>query len=239
MSLRKTLLGLVITAVMAIAPTQARAGIPVIDVTAVANLIQQIGYWQQQITAMSNQLNQLRQTYSSMTGGRGMEGLMNMTNQQRNYLPPDYSEMMRVVNGSSGTYAGLASQVQSAMSANAVLSGAELGTLSPQQRQLVEGGRRAAAMLSSFTQSAYQNTSQRFAALQGLVNMIGAAGDTKAIQDLQGRINAEQTMLTNEQTKLQTLYQVAQAEQWAQQQRVREQVIQGHGSFGTRFQPTP
>ena len=32
-------------------------------------------------------------------------------------------------------------------------------------------------------------------------------------------------MLTNEQNKLQALYQVAQAEQWAQQQRMREQVI--------------
>lgn len=239
MSLRRSLLGLIVTAVLAIAPTQARAGIPVIDVTAVANLIQQVAYWQQQIAAMANQLYQLRQTYDSMTGGRGMEGLMTLTSQQRNYLPPDYAEMMNVVNGTSGSYAGLSAQVQSVMSANAVLSGTQLGSLSPQQRQVVEGGRQAAAMLSVVTRSAYQNTSQRFAALQGLVNMIGAAGDTKAIQDLQGRINAEQTMLTNEQTKLQTLYQVAQAEQWAQQQRVREQVIQGHGSFGTRFQPTP
>lgn len=239
MSLRRSLLGLVFTAVMAVAPTQARAGIPVIDVTAVANLIQQVAYWQQQIAAMSNQLSQLRQTYSSMTGGRGMEALLTMSNQQRNYLPPDYAEMMSVVNGSSTGYAGLSSQVQSVMSANAVLSGTELGALSPQQRQLVDDGRRSSAMLSSITRAAYQHTSQRFAALQGLINMIAMAVDTKAIQDLQGRINAEQTMLTNEQTKLQTLYQVAQAEQWTQQQRVREQVIQGHGNFSTRFQPTP
>lgn len=239
MSLRRSLLGFVVTAFLAIAPTQARAGIPVIDATAVANLIEQISYWQQQITAMSNQLAQLRQTYGAMTGGRGMESLAAMTNQQRNYLPTDYAELMGVVNGASGSYAGLSSRVQSVMSANAVLSGAQLGAMDPQQRQMVEAGRKSAALLASVTQTAYQNTSQRFAALQGLIGMIGAAGDTKAIQDLQGRINAEQTMLTNEQTKLQTLYQVAQAEQWSQQQRVREQVIQGHGSFSTRFQPTP
>lgn len=239
MSLRKSLLGLVFSAFVAVAPMQARAGIPVIDVTAVANLIQQITYWQQQISAMTNQLNQLQQTYNSMTGGRGMETLLNMSNLQRNYLPPDYAELMNVVNGSSGTYAGLSSQLQAVMSANAVLSGTQMSSLSPQQRQTVESGRKAAAMLASFTQSAYQNTSQRFSALQGLINMIGGASDPKAIQDLQGRVQAEQTMLTNEQSKLQTLFQVAQSEQWAQQQRVREQVIQGHGGFASRFNPIP
>lgn len=239
MSLRRSILGLLFAAVISSAPMQARAGIPVIDITAVMNLIQQIAYWQQQITAMTNQLNQLQQTYNSMTGGRGMEGLLPMSNLQRNYLPPDYSELMQVVNGSSSTYAGLSSQLQSIMAANAVLSNTQMGAMSPQQRQTVESGRRASAMLSSFTQSAYQNTSQRFAALQGLIGMIGGASDLKAIQDLQGRVNAEQTMLTNEQTKLQTLYQVAQAEQWAQQQRVREQVIAGHGGFSARFAPTP
>lgn len=230
MSLRKSLFGLVLTAIMAIAPLQARAGIPVIDVTAIANLVQQVGYWQQQITAMSNQLNQLQQTYNSMTGGRGMESLMPITNQQRNYLPRDYTELMNVMNGASTTYAGLSSQVQSAMAANAVLSSTQLANMTPEMRQIVENGRRAAAMIGTMSQSAYQNTSQRFGALQGLMTAIGAAGDTKAILDLQGRIAAEQAMLTNEQSKLQQLFQVAQADQWAQQQRIRERAAADVGS---------
>ena len=41
---------------LAVLPMTAKAGIPVIDVTAVFNLIQQVGYWQQQIGAMANQL---------------------------------------------------------------------------------------------------------------------------------------------------------------------------------------
>lgn len=233
MSLRKSLLGLVFGVVMVIAPMQARAGIPVIDVTAVANLIQQISYWQQQITAMSNQLNQLQQTYNSMTGGRGMEGLLNMTNPQRNYLPPDYTELMNVVNGASATYAGLSTQVQAAINANAVLSSAQVSGMTPEMRQIVENGRRLAAMIGALSKSAYQSTSQRFAALQTLINMIGAAGDTKAIQDLQGRVSAEQAMLTNEQTKLQMLYQVAQADQWANQQKIRERAAADVGSVST------
>lgn len=237
--MRKHLFYLVISLAAMLAPVQARAGIPVIDVTAIAQLIQQISYWQQQITAMSNQLSQLQQTYQSMTGPRAMEGLMPVTNQQRNYLPPDYAELMNVVNSASGGYSGMSAQLQSIMAANAVLSGRQLSGMSPQQRQAVENGRRSSALLSTITRSAYQNTSQRFAALQTLVNAISTAGDSKAIQDLQARVHTEQTMLTNEQTKLQTLYQVAQAEQWSQQQNVREQVIQGHGTFGARFAPAP
>jgi type IV secretion system protein VirB5 len=100
-------------------------------------------------------------------------------------------------------------------------------------RQIIENGRRSAAMISSLSQSAYQNTSQRFAALQQLITMIGATGDMKAIQDLQGRISSEQAMLQNEQTKLQTLYQMAQADQWAQQQRIREQSATDVGSVNS------
>lgn len=225
----KHLAAIVLAIAAGLLPTRAHAGIPVIDVTAVANLIQQISYWQQQISAMASQLNQLQQTYGAMTGGRGMEGLLNMTNLQRNYLPQDYTELMNVVNGSSVTYAGLSAQVQAAVSANAVLSSSQLATMTPEMRKIVEDGRRAAAMVSTLSQSAYQNTSQRFSALQSLINAIGTAGDTKAIQDLQGRLAAEQAMLTNEQTKLQMLAQVVSAEQLNQAQRRREQAIRGIG----------
>jgi type IV secretion system protein VirB5 len=237
--LRKSFLGVVFAAVMTLAPLQARAGIPVIDVANLAQAIQQVLSWVQQYQQMTTQLQQQVQQIQAITGGRGMEALMPMSNAARNYLPPDYAQLMQAVNGASATYAGLSGQVQSITAANAVLTNGQLGTMTPQMRQVVEQGRRSAAMLSAMTQSAQQNSSQRFAALQQLITQIGASGDDKAIQDLQGRIVAEQAMLTNEQNKLQALYQTAQAEQLAQQQRVREQVVSGHGGFNGRFTPTP
>jgi type IV secretion system protein VirB5 len=239
MSLRKSFTAIIVAATVGFMPVPAHAGIPVIDVTAIANLIQQILYWQQQITAMSNQLNQLRQTYSAMTGGRGMENLLPMTNAMRNYLPENYADLMAVANGSSTTYSGLASQVQAAVSANAILSSTDLSAMTPAMRQTVEDGRRAAAMLGTLNQAAYKNTSTRFGALQSLITMIGGANDVKAMADLQGRVASEQAMLNNEQTKLQTLQQVMLAEKYAQDQRVREQIVAGHGSFATRFRPIP
>lgn len=244
--MHKHLLAFFLAAATFLTPLHARAGIPVIDVTAIANLMQQVMYWQQQISGMQKQYEQLKaskdqlaQTHGAMTGTRGMEQLLPTSDLARNYLPPNYGELMGTLNGSSASYAGLSSQVQSIMRANSILSGTQMDALSPELRQIVEQGRQSAAMLNGATQNAYQNTSQRFSALQQLINRIATAQDPKAIQDLQARIQAEQNMLTNEQTKLQSLYQMARAEEAAQQQRTREQVISAHGGFSARFTPSP
>jgi type IV secretion system protein VirB5 len=229
--MRKATFGFVFAAFVGMAPTHARAGIPVIDVANLAQAIQQVLSWAQQYQQMTTQLQQQVQQIQAITGGRGMEALLPMTNAARNYLPPDYSQLMQAVNGASSTYAGLSGQVQSIMAANAVLTSSQLGTMTPQMRQVVEQGRKSAAMLSAMTQTSQQNTSQRFAALQQLITQIGAAGDDKAIQDLQGRIGAEQAMLTNEANKMQALYQMAQADQFLQAQRRREAAIQGVGDI--------
>ncbi|MBD9667160.1 type IV secretion system protein [Variovorax sp. VRV01] len=244
--MRRFLVSLFLAATASLAPLHAKAGIPVIDITAVANLIQQVMYWQQQISGMQKQYDQLKEskdqltrTHNAMTGSRGMEQLLPTSDLARNYLPPSYGELMGTLNGSSASYGGLANQVQSIMKANSVLSGTQLEGLSPELRQVVEQGRQSAALLNGMTQNAYQNTSQRFWALQLLIDRIASAQDPKAIQDLQARIQAEQNMLTNEQTKLLSLYQIARAEEARQQQRAREQVISGHGGFNARFVPNP
>jgi type IV secretion system protein VirB5 len=229
--MRRSLLSALFALVVGLAPLQARAGIPVIDLANLAQAVQQVAAWLQQYQQMVQQLQQLQAQYQAITGPRGMENLLQMTNAQRNYLPPDYAQLMQAVNGTSATYAGLSGQVQSITAANAVLSNAQLGTMTPQMRQVVEDGRKSAAMLSALTGSAQQNSSQRFASLQQLITQIGAAGDAKAIQDLQGRIIAEQAMLTNEQNKMQALYETARAQELAQRQRARENAIQQIGSI--------
>ena len=236
--MRSCLAALFLATAASLAPPHAKAGIPVIDVTAVANLIQQVMYWQQQISGMQKQYDQLKeskdqlaQTYSAMTGNRGMEQLLPTSDLARNYLPPSYGELMGTLNGSSASYAGLASQVQSIMKANSILSVTQMEALSPELRQIVEQGRQSAALLNGMTQNAYQSTSQRFSGLQLLIDRIASAQDPKAIQDLQARIQVEQNMLTNEQTKLQSLYQVAHSEELMRKQRAREQAASGIGSM--------
>ena len=89
------------------------------------------------------------------------------------------------------------------------------------------------------SQQALANTSARFASIQSLIGAISAAGDQKAILDLQARISAELGMLQNEQTKLQILHQATEAQAALDRQRDWEQSVAGQGRFEARFQPRP
>jgi type IV secretion system protein VirB5 len=114
-----------------------------------------------------------------------------------------------------------------------------LATLSPSQQQEIQSNRQLNAMQQAVSHEALVNTSNRFASIQSLIAAISTARDQKAILDLQARISAEVGMLQNEQTKLQVLYQVTQAQQATLEQQGRERVIDLHGRFETRFQPVP
>lgn len=213
----------------AVAPTS-YAAMPVIDAGAIAQLIMQIRTLQQQLTTARDQLTQARDEFRSITGGRGMEQLLGGT--VRNYLPPDWSELERVLQGgAASTYGALSASVQSAINANAVLTAQQVAALSAIERRELEAARRSAALLQVMTREALAITSGRFASIQQLINAIPAANDQKAILDLQARINAEQSMLQNEQTKLELLYQAVEAEESARRQRVREQAIADVGSL--------
>ena len=138
-----------------------------------------------------------------------------------------------------GTYPGLAADVRSAVNSNAVLSPAQLATLSASDQQQILAARQTVALRQSLAQEALANSSARFAAIQSLIAAISTADDQKAILDLQARISAELGMLQNEQTKLQVLALASQAQESADAQREREQAIAGQGRFESRFQPTP
>jgi type IV secretion system protein VirB5 len=215
----------------------ARATMPVIDVAALKQMLVEISYWKQQIGAMQNELNQLQKTHAAMTGDRGMQLLLPTNLVQRNYLPADWAEMLKALDGKSAEYGALSEGVAAAIKARAVLDEARLASLGNAERDSVMRARRSAAAAAITAQRAYANAGKRFEALEGLVAAIGKAPDAKAIADLQGRIAAEEAMLGNEQAKLTTLYQAAQAEQWVQAVELREAAIAGHGKFADRFHP--
>jgi type IV secretion system protein VirB5 len=157
----------------------------------------------------------------------------------RNYLPTDWPQIVTILQGGGGAFAGLAADLQSNLSANAVLPGAQLAALSADARTQLGTARAAVALLQAVSQEALSNTSNRFSALQQLINAIPTAQDAKGALDLQTRIAAEQGMLQNEQTKLQVLYQIALAQQWAVREQAQERTAAGHGAFATRFEPSP
>jgi type IV secretion system protein VirB5 len=221
---------------LAISPA-ARAQWAVIDAPAIVQLIQEVQTMQQQLATARDQLQSAQQSFSAMTGNRGMQGLLGGTT--RNYLPSNWTQVTGALQSGGGTYAGLSADVQSALSANAVLSPQRMATLAPSDQQQIQAARQWSAMRQALAHEALANSSARFASIQSLIAAIGAAGDQKASLDLQARISAEVGMLQNEQTKLQVLDRATQAQESALQEQAREREIELQGRFETRFQPTP
>ena len=208
----------------------------VVDAPAIVQLIQEVQTTAQQLQTAKAQLLQAQQALQTMTGDRGMAQLLNGT--VRNYLPSNWTQITGALQGSGG-FSALSGDVQSIVTANAVLSTQRLATLSPGGQQLIQNSRQWSAMQQALSHQALSNASNRFAAIQTLIAAISSATDQKGILDLQARISAELGMLQNEQTKLQILNQATQAQESSLRQLGREQVIDGHGTFAARFQPAP
>ncbi len=233
---RSYLFGLIVLLIVGVAP-RAQAQFAVIDVSALAQLIQQVQTLSQTLSTARGQLTQAQQEFQAITGSRGMQNLLSGT--VRNYLPGNIADLTSALTQVNSGFSDLSTAIQIAAQANAILTPQQLGALSPDQQARISAWRSTIAMLQGITSSALANSSNRFAAIQQLISAIGSAPDQKAALDLQARIGAEAGMLQNEQTKLQSLYQVAQAQQWANTQQDREAVILGHGQFVQRFEPAP
>jgi type IV secretion system protein VirB5 len=214
----------------------ADAQFAVIDIASVTQLIQQAQTLAQQLEQMQRQVAQAQTLYQSLTGPRGMQLLLSGT--IRNYLPTDWQQLAAAVQG-SGSYTSLGAQIRAAVDANAVLTSSQLASLSPSAQTYIRRARSNVALLQALAQQALNNSSNRFTSIQQLIQAIPTAVDQKGILDLQARIGAEQGMLQNEQTKLQTLYQAVQSQAEVLRQQAQEQAIADYGNFSTRFEPTP
>lgn len=218
---------------------QANATVPVVDIAALQQLLQQMIAWQQQLRAMQSQLSQLQQTHQALTGGRGMERLLLQTAIDRNYLPPDLAGIGSAANGAAAGYRDLSNAIHDLSATAGRLTATDIERLPSQERSLLASARQTAAENQAVTQLAYAHSSGRFGQLSTLIDKIGATPDLKAIAELQGRIAAEQAMLANEGVKLQSYGYAVNAQRVALDAKTREEIVHGHGSFAARFQPVP
>jgi type IV secretion system protein VirB5 len=211
--------------------TGSRAQFAVIDVGAIVQLVQQVATLERQLQTAEATLTNAQQQFSAIIGNRGMQNLLSTTN--RNYLPTNWSQLSAAVGQTGGAYQALSVAVQSLMVANAVLTPQQVGALSPAEQTQLQAARQSAALLQSTSRQSLDNTSTQFASLQQLINAIPSATDQKGALDLQARIQAEQAMLQNENTKMNVLHQTLEAQEWARKQAAREQVVAGVGSLRT------
>ncbi len=110
----------------------------VIDVGAIAQLVEQIATMYQQLETARSTLRQAEQQYRATTGGRGMERLLSGTD--RNYLPANWAQLEATMRRADGTYRALGAQLQSVLNDNALLSDERVDLTSLQTFQ--QRGRR-------------------------------------------------------------------------------------------------
>jgi len=201
----------------------AQAQWAVVDVGAITQLIIQVQKLEAQLAVAQSTLSQAQHAYSAITGSRGMQLLLSGVN--RNYLPANWTQLMGAQTGSAGLYGALGSDVTATISRNILLTPAYTQGFSAAENAQLSARRSSVALQEALTRQELANVSQRFASIQTLISAIPGATDQKGILDLQARIQAEQGMLQNENSKLRVLYEAAQSQAQTERARADEQAI--------------
>lgn len=207
------------------------AALPVIDIGAILQMVQQVRTMQDQLLTARSQLREAQSQLQSMTGGRGLENLLG--GEPRNYLPTDWQALSEVLSARSLRYRALATSLESLVQSNAILDDRARAALPPAQQQALDRARREIALAQSVAREALATTSERFNSLEGLIAALARARDPKAVWDLQARISTEQAMLSNENAKLAMVFETARAESAARQQQLREAAVRDIGRLRT------
>ena len=215
-------IGFALSGALAFTPP-AKAQWAVIDVGAITQLIIQVKQLENAIQVAQSTLGQAQQAYTAITGGRGMQLLLGGVN--RNYLPANWKQLVGAQSGAGGLYGALGADVTATMQRNALLTPTYTQNFSAAENSQLTARRSAVALQESLTRQELANVSQRFAAIQTLINAIPTATDEKGILDLQARIQVELGMLENESSKLHVLYQAAESQAQTERERADEQAI--------------
>lgn len=196
---------------------RAQAQIPVTDGASLVQQMQQVQAWITQLDQMKQQLQQQQALASSMNGVRGMGQLLNNP-ALKNALPADWQKVYSSIQ--NGGYQGLSGSAKAIRDANAIF---DCGTLAPSLATMCQRQAVKSAQDKAFAQNAYDSAQMRLDNIQGLMQQIDQTTDPKSIAELQGRMQAEQAMIQNEQTKLIMFRMMADSEEKIIQQQAREQ----------------
>lgn len=195
------------------APAQ---GIPVIDA---ANLVQTIQQVMNDITAINNQvqqITQLQQQISSISGVRNLGQILNNP-LLRNYVPAQAYEVLNTVD--SNGYAGLSSTAKLLRDAGMIYNCLDR---SASTRATCQAGLAQPYQHKAVLQDAMRSASGRISQISALMDSINATPDQKSIQEVQARIGAENALLAHELSQIQMLQAMADSEERIARSRERE-----------------
>lgn len=180
-------------------PTQVNAGgIPVIDVASITQQVQQVAHLYSQIQTMQSQLLTAKQQLESLSGERVFGVLAGAA----------YDEVLQAYPTDTLEVVGL--------------EGAAGFDLAEDLANTLDDFNREAAVYLEHSQNILDQSKNRFADLDRLVNNISNASDPKDIMDMTARLNGEEIKLQNEMLKLTAVMAQAEAQQEIQRRKFVE-----------------
>src|SRR5471032_3393705 len=175
-------------------------GIPVISVAELAQDVIMAGQLEQQVQTMEQQYTTMTTQLTALTGNRSLGQILNNP-ALRSYLPDQWESIYSQV--TSGTLSGISS------AAKQIESDEGMTATTPGQQRYND----TLAANKAMSMQAYQANLSRLQNIKSLMQQSDATQDPAAKADLQNRLQSENAMIQNEQTRLNLMGQLQQAEE--------------------------
>lgn len=212
------------------------AGIPVTVVADVPTQLNQIQNYAQmlkeyamltdQLAQMKAQFIQMEKEYSSLTGSRNLGDILNSP-EFKQYLPDNWQDTYKNIRNNG--YDGLSGAAKALRDASKIFDTCSY-IKNPTDKKICEAQSIQAAQDQTFANDAYKKSVNRVQQIESLMTEINNTHDPKAIAELSARIQAEQALIQNEQTKLEMYKSSSIAEKQLLQQQQIEAVTKGYVS---------
>jgi type IV secretion system protein VirB5 len=192
--MQSTMKSFVVAACLSVSASVYAGGIPTIDAAAIAQMVQQYQQMEKDYQMYKDQLTQLEQQLKAVTGGRGLAN-SGMDDAFSDYLPEDWQE----------TFQGILSGQFSGAAADAAVLIRQAGyckDLTGDMKARCETKAVFGLVNVIFYSGAFEAAKQRGQQIEDLMKKAGQTQDAKEIAEMQARIQAEQALLQNEQTKM-------------------------------------
>lgn len=158
----------------------------------------------EQLEQLRRQYTQMQKDYESVTGSRNLGEILNNP-AFKNYIPDNWQEVQSNIRNNG--YEGLSGSARVLRNSSRIFDACEYITDFQEKRNCAAKAVKP-AQDQAFATDAYKKSAQRVAQIESLMGQINQTSDPKAIAELNARIQAEQALIQNEQTKL-ALYQSA------------------------------
>lgn len=205
------------------------AGVPVVDYSAIARLVEQIEQMKQQYDMLKQQYDELVQTKNAVTGSYGVSLLENgpLAEEGRRALPGTWQEVVALQQ--SGMIPGIYNERQQYFKKLLPTIDKNLLSSNPTDRNVISYQLSTENTNAAFsaTEAVYNQIQKRVETIERLMKEIDKTTNIKYATDLNSRIQAENGFLNVEIARLSSMQLALQASM----QNTQNQAVANHSEF--------